>query len=187
VSDPGSSAVNVAVECDATVTAVPGPSAPITAVAISGFTGDRFVFDGFLPRKGQERVAAIASIAGQSRPTVLFSATRRVASDLVDLAAAMDPLRNVVVARELTKMHEEVWRGTLAQAADHWGSNEPRGEFTLVIEGAEAVAPDLDAATTMAFARIQDGTSMSSAVKEVAEATGVSRGSLYDAVLKAQS
>lgn len=186
VSDPGFSAVNVAVACGATVTAVPGPSAPITAVALSGFTGDRFVFDGFLPRKGQDRVAAIASIATQQRPTVLFSATRRVASDLRDLADAFDPTRRVVVARELTKVHEEVWRGTLAEAADHWASIEPRGEFTVVVEGASDEVPDLDSALTMAKDRIDDGISMSDAVKEVSDATGVSRRELYDAVLRAR-
>jgi 16S rRNA (cytidine1402-2'-O)-methyltransferase len=187
VSDPGFSAVNVAVECEATVTAVPGPSAPVTAIAISGFTGDRFVFDGFLPRKGHDRVAAIASIASQPRPTVLFAATRRVASDLNDLASALDPERRVVIARELTKLHEQVWRGTLVDAAIHWASIEPRGEFTLVIEGASAEMPDLDSATEMAVKRIDDGTSMSEAVKEVAGATGVSRRELYDAVLNAPS
>jgi 16S rRNA (cytidine1402-2'-O)-methyltransferase len=187
VSDPGFSAVNVAVGCEATVTAVPGASAPVTAIAISGFTGDRFVFDGFLPRKGKERTEAIDSIAMQHRPTVLFSATRRVASDLGDLNAALGPSRRVVVARELTKLHEEVWRGTVADAADHWASSEPRGEFTLVIEGAVREVPDLDAATALALTRIQDSTPMSTVVKEVADATGVSRRELYDAVLKAQS
>ena len=187
VSDPGYSAVNVAVECEATVTAVPGPSAPITAVALSGFTGDRFVFDGFLPRKGRERREAIASIAEQQRPTVLFSATRRVAADLVVLAAEVSSSRRVVVARALTNLHEEVWRGTVAEAAEHWGSTEPRGEFTLVIEGAAANVPDLDAAIARALIRIEDSIPMSTVVREVAEATGVSRRELYDAVLKAQS
>ena len=185
VSDPGFSAVNVAVECEATVTAVPGPSAPVTAIAVSGFTGDRFVFDGFLPRKGQDRSAALSSIASQSRPTVLFSATRRVASDLADLAEALDASRKVVVARELTKLHEEVWRGTVRQAADHWATNEPRGEFTIVIDGAATVAPDFESALEMVAVRVGDGMSMSGAVKEVAESTGVSRRELYDAVLKA--
>jgi 16S rRNA (cytidine1402-2'-O)-methyltransferase len=187
VSDPGYSAVNVAVECEATVTAIPGPSAPVTAIAISGFVGDRFVFDGFLPRKGKERKEAIASIAVQHRPTVLFSATRRVASDLADLADAFDLKRRVVVTRELTKLHEEIWRGTVQDAADHWASTEPRGEFTLVIEGAAAEVPDLEAATALALKRIQDATPMSTVVKEVAKATGVSKRELYDAVLKAQS
>ena len=185
VSDPGFSAVNVAVECEATVTAVPGPSAPVTAIAMSGFTGDRFVFDGFLPRKGQVRSAALSSIASQSRPTVLFCATRRVASDLADLAEALDASRKVVVARELTKLHEEVWRGTVRQAADHWATNEPRGEFTIVIDGAATVAPDFESALEMVAVRVGDGMSMSGAVKEVAESTGVSRRELYDAVLKA--
>ena len=185
VSDPGLSAVNVAVECNATVTAIPGPSAPTMAIALSGFSGDRFVFDGFLPRKGADRSGAIAAIASEQRATVLFSATRRAAADITDLAGALDPSRRIVVARELTKLHEEVWRGTLAEAAEHWASREPKGEFTLVIEGANEVGPDLDTAKSMVKVRMGDGLPMSGAVKEVAEATGVSRRELYDAVLKA--
>jgi 16S rRNA (cytidine1402-2'-O)-methyltransferase len=96
----------------------------------------------------------------------------------------LEPSRKIVVARELTKLHEEVWRGTMEEAAAHWASIEPRGEFTLVIEGAVAVAPDLDSAVELAASRVRAGMSMSEAVKEVAEVTGVSRRELYDAVLK---
>lgn len=116
---------------------------------------------------------------------VLFSATRRVAADLRDLAAALDPSRMVVIARELTKLHEQVWRGTLAEAAAHWAETQVKGEFTLVVEGASAGAPDLESATAIAMERIEDGSSMSDAVKVVAGETGVSRRELYDAVLTA--
>lgn len=188
VSDPGSSAVQTAIAVGATVTAIPGPSAPVTAVALSGFVGDRFVFEGFLPRKGQDRRERIASIAGDERTTVLFSATRRVGKDLADLAKEVDDDRNVVVTRELTKLHEEVWRGTVAKAARHWGiETEARGEFTLVVEGAAAAPPDLDASVREALAAIEGGSSTSQAVKEVSDRMQVSRRELYELVLKQQN
>ncbi|KAA3639880.1 MAG: 16S rRNA (cytidine(1402)-2'-O)-methyltransferase [Armatimonadetes bacterium] len=184
ISDPGSSAVAAAAEAGAVVTAIPGPSAPIMAIAISGFTGDRFVFEGFLPRKGKDRKARIASLASDQRTTVLFAATRRVAKDLSDIAASVESDRRVVVTRELTKLHEEVWRGTVAGAAAHWGGEvEPRGEFTIVIEGAQAPVQDLSTATEAALALIDAGTSPSDAVKTVAGETGVSRRELYETVI----
>ncbi|MEZ5176442.1 MAG: 16S rRNA (cytidine(1402)-2'-O)-methyltransferase [Acidimicrobiia bacterium] len=185
VSDPGASAVAVAVDCKATVTAIPGPSAPATAVSVSGFDGDRFVFEGFLPRKGREREDRIRSIADDTRTTVVFCAPSRVGADLTDLVSAMDPDRRVVVARELTKLHEEIWRGTIRDAAGHWNSVEPRGEFTVVIEGAASATPSLTEAVAATVARIEQGTSMSRAVREIATEHGVRRGELYDAVLDA--
>ncbi len=188
VSDPGSSAVAAACDAGAVVTAIPGPSAPIMAIAVSGFSGDRFVFEGFLPRKGRERVDRIASVASDERTTVLFAATRRVAKDLSDIAASVESQRRVVVTRELTKLHEEVWRGTVAGAAAHWdGDVEPRGEFTIVIEGAPAPTQDLSAATEAALALIESGTSPSAAVKTIAVSSGVSRRELYERVVAARS
>lgn len=184
VSDPGSSAVAAAAEAGAVVTAIPGPSAPIMAIAVSGFSGDRFVFEGFLPRKGKERGVRIRSMATERRTIVLFSATRRVAKDLSDIAAAVEGSRPVVVTRELTKLHEQVWRGTLKTASQYWGNEvEPRGEFTIVIEGAPAPTQDLHAATEAALTLIDSGMSSSDAVKTVARETGVSKRTLYEMVI----
>ncbi len=183
VSDPGASAVAVAIEVGATVTAVPGPSAAITALSVSGFSGDRFVFEGFLPRKGSERAEAIARIASDERTVVVFAAPSRVASDLADLAAASSPDRAVVVARELTKVHEEIVHTTLGEAADSIAGAE-RGEYCLVIAGApKQDAPSLDEAVEAAFALIDDGMSTSDAVREISDAFGVRRRALYERVI----
>lgn len=185
VSDPGSSAVATAVEVGATVTAIPGPSAPITAIAVSGFSGDRFVFEGFLPRKGTERTARINALGTEERTTVLFSATRRVAKDLTEIARAVGDGRQVVVARELTKLHEQVWRGTIEAAIAYWSEEgETRGEFTIVIEGVPPSPPDVQAGVEAAHALIESGMSPSDAVKTVARDTGVGKGALYERVIK---
>lgn len=183
VSDPGKSAVRVAIEVGATVTAIPGPSAPVMAIAVSGFDGDRFVFEGFLPRKGADRNARLAAISTEERTVALFSATKRVAKDLADLALTAGDDRRVVVARELTKMYEEVWRGTLGEAATHWVKDVPaRGEFTVVIEGAQPPAADMDAAVEAVRELMEEGESASRAVKMVAASRGVRKNDLYEAI-----
>lgn len=182
VSDPGASAVQVAIEAGATVTAIPGPSAPVTAVAIAGFGGDRYVFEGFLPRKGRERATRLASIASDERTTVFFCAPKRVGKDLTDLGEWAMPDRRVVVTRELTKIYEEVWRGTLSEAVVHWVDGNHRGEFTVVIEGAESVPADLASAIEQVRALTESGEPTSSAVKAVAASTGVRKNDLYDAM-----
>jgi 16S rRNA (cytidine1402-2'-O)-methyltransferase len=185
VSDPGTSAVDAAVEVGATVTAIPGPSAVVTALAVSGFDGDRFVFEGFLPRKGKQRGVVIESIGTEQRTVVLFAAPGRVAKDLIQLAEQMDDDRRVVIARELTKLHEELWRGTVAAAAAHWGDVEAaRGEFTVVIEGAQSPIPDLEAAADAAKHLIEHGSTTSDAVRQIAKSTGVSRRELYGIIVK---
>jgi 16S rRNA (cytidine1402-2'-O)-methyltransferase len=185
ISDPGASAVALAVASGATVTAIPGPSAVTLAIAMSGFDGDRFVFDGFLPRKGRERGAALSAIASEMRTVVLFASPHRVADDLVDLASACGGDRRVVVARELTKLHEEAWHGSLAEAAAEFaGPDRRRGEFTLVVEGAPAAEASIDDAVDLARGLIADGASTSDAVREAAGAVGVSRREVYDRILR---
>ena len=105
----------------------------------------RFVFEGFLPRSGAGRTAVLAALAGEQRTSVIFSSPRRIGSDLGDLEAKLGGDRRVVVVRELTKLHEEVWRGTLEEAASRWADGT-KGEVTLVVEGADEPVPDLDAA-----------------------------------------
>jgi len=185
VSDPGASAVEAATEVGALVSAVPGPSAVTMALAVSGFDGDRFVFGGFLPRKGRDRTAAISSLDGEERTVVLFAAPSRVDRDLADIAEQVGGDRRVVVGRELTKLHEEVWRGTLAEAAVEFSHQErKRGEFTVVIAGADPVVPDVDRAVASALEAIEAGATMSDAVRMAAAADGVSRREVYDRVVK---
>lgn len=183
ISDPGLTAVRAAIGVDATITGVPGPSAVTLAVAVSGLVSDRFVFEGFLPRKGRDRSARIASVAADERPVVLFAAPKRLSGDLADLSAAHDRGREVVVCREMTKLHEEVWRGSLAEAATHWGDRDVKGEVTVVLGPQQAPEPDLDEATAAARALIAGGSTPSRAVREIAEAYGVSRRELYQRVI----
>jgi len=188
ISDPGASAINVAVEVGAEVAVVPGPSAVSTALSVSGFSGDRFVFDGFLPRKGRDRYEAIDAISVERRTTVVFASPKRIVQDLSDLADELEADRRVVVARELTKVFEEIWRGTIGDASQHWESvGTTKGEFTVVIEGAVAVEISIDDAADAVRALIAQGSSTSDAVRTIANAHGVGRRDLYDRVLKDRS
>ena len=186
IADPGLSAVRAAIGVGAEVTVVPGPSAATTALAISGFPAERFVFEGFLPRKGRERRSRLEAVAAETRTTVLFGAKARLIRDLTDLRDHLGAERKMVVTRELTKAFEEVWRGSLGEAVDVWSEREPRGEFTLVIAGAEEEAPDIDHAVEAVNAAIDAGESMTNGVRRVAAQHGISRRELYEAVLRAQ-
>ncbi|HSM01328.1 MAG TPA: 16S rRNA (cytidine(1402)-2'-O)-methyltransferase [Acidimicrobiia bacterium] len=183
ISDPGLTAVRAAIEVDATITGVPGPSAVTLAVAVSGLVSDRFVFEGFVPRRGRDRSERFADIALEERPVVLFLAPNRLGDDLTDLAAAHDRDRDVVVCREMTKLHEEVWRGTLEEAATHWANRDVRGEVTVVLGPQDATEPDFDQAVEMTHALIEGGSTPSSAVREISEVYGVSRRELYETVI----
>jgi 16S rRNA (cytidine1402-2'-O)-methyltransferase len=185
ISDPGVAAVRAARSVDAAISVVPGPSAVTAAIAVAGLGGDRFVFEGFLPRSGEDREHRIEIAANDDRPVVLFSAPSRVGRDLADLMTAAGPERIVVVAREVTKLHEEIWAGTLEDAVVHWTDEvEPRGEFTLVIEPRAEEPPDLSAALATVEERIAEGERLSNAVREVAAETGVSRRALYETALE---
>ncbi|MEN8238877.1 MAG: 16S rRNA (cytidine(1402)-2'-O)-methyltransferase [Actinomycetota bacterium] len=188
ISDPGASAVQVAVDCGAAVGVVPGPSAVVTALVVSGFNGDRFIFDGFLPRKGHARTVALEALVDEQRTVVLFAAPSRVAADLADLASVAGSQRRVVVTRELTKVFEEIWRGTLGEAADHWTRDgTTKGEFTVVIEGAQMREPSMTDAVAAALGMISKGASTSDAVKTVTATHGVRRNELYENVVKERS
>ena len=188
VSDPGVSAVETAVAAGAMITVVPGPSAVTTAVAVAGMGGDRFVFEGFLPRSGAERQRRIAAIAIETRPVVLFAATSRVGRDLAALSDSIAGDRPVVVARELTKLHEEVWRGPLSEAVDHWSSDgAAKGEFTIVIgPGPGGRTVDMAEGLTRVDAEVAAGSKLSEAVRVVAAEAGLSRRDLYEAALRAK-
>ena len=179
VADPGVSAVRAAREVGATITAVPGPSAVTMALAVSGFGGDRFVFEGFLPRKGRDRSTRIETLAAEERTSVFFSTGPRLVKDLADLAQAGTGDRHIVVARELTKVFEEVWFGALSDAAAHWESAVRKGEFTVVLEGIEPEPATEEDALAKVLKRVKGGQRLSDAAKAVARETGVPRSSLY--------
>jgi 16S rRNA (cytidine1402-2'-O)-methyltransferase len=186
ISDPPSQLVDAAVAAGVRVTVVPGPSAVLAALVASGMVTDRFCFDGFLPRSGRHRRARLEELASECRTSVLFEAPGRVAATLRDLAGACGPDRRVAVARELTKIHEEVWRGTLADAAARAETGAFRGEVVLVLAGAEPVVepPVADERLVSALAeRLAAGQRTRGAVDEVALAFGVPRRRVYELAL----
>jgi len=183
IADPGLTAVRAAVEAGADITGVPGPSAVTLALAVSGLPADRFVFEGFLPRKGRRRADRMLGLHGEERTAVLFCSPRRLAADLADLAGISDPDRPVVVCRELTKLYEELWRGTVEQAAAYWSEHGARGEVTLVVGGAVATGPDLDDALTRAARLVDGGMAASQASRMIAEDTGVARRQIYEGLV----
>jgi len=183
ISDPGARLVAAAV-VGHTVEVVPGPSAFVAALVVSGLSTSRFCFEGFLPRKGPSRAQRVAEVAADRRTTVLYEAPHRVRQTVADLAAAAGDLRRVAVARELTKLHEEVWRGTLAGAVEHLASKEPRGEYVIVLDGAPAPDPAGDSDVEAALlARLDAGTDKRTAIAEVTAALGVPKRRVYDIAL----
>jgi 16S rRNA (cytidine1402-2'-O)-methyltransferase len=133
VSDPGALLVSQARAAGLEIEVIPGVSAVATALALSGFDGRRFVFEGFLPRSGPARQRALLAIEQEERPVVVFESPHRMASTLAELAGVLDPDREVFVARELTKLHEETWYGTILEAARYWQAVRAKGEITFVI------------------------------------------------------
>jgi 16S rRNA (cytidine1402-2'-O)-methyltransferase len=183
VSDPGYRLVAAAVEHDIPVTAVPGPSAVLTALAVSGLPVDRFCFEGFLPRKAGERARRLAELAGEPRTMVFFEAPHRTAATLAAMAEAFGGDRRAVVCRELTKTHEEVRRAGLADLVG-WAEAGVRGEVTLVVAGADptpAVPPDEAQLAALVADAEATGLSRRDAVLEVAKRTGLPKRLVYDA------
>jgi len=181
ISDPGSRLVRAAIDASHNVSAIPGPAALIMALIISGLPTDRFIFDGFIARSGQERVAHINELAIQRRTVILYEAPHRLHRTLVDLSVACGPERQVAVCRELTKIHEEVWRGTLGEAVDHYGTNEPQGEFVLVVQGApDSPPPTADDIDRLLIAELAGGASSKDAATAVAHILGVPKKSAYN-------
>lgn len=180
LADPGVMAVRAARRAGGVVSVIPGPSAVTAALAVSGFGGDRFAFEGFLPRRGREREARMQAMATDDRPVVWFSSPRRVLQDLEDLAVHVGDDRQVCAARELTKQFEEVWWGPIRRAIVHFA--EPRGEFTLVLEPGAGIEVDLDEAIERARRLVDGGASRSEAARTVARETGVPRRSVYDGI-----
>ncbi len=186
VSDPGYRLVVAAVAAGVRVSAVPGPSAVLAALAVSGLPVDRFCFEGFPPRKPGERARALAALAGEPRTMVFFEAPHRLGATLGAMAGAFGADRPAALCRELTKTYEEVVRGSLSELTE-WAQAEVRGEVTVVVAGAPAAPPaDLAEAVPAVLARVAAGERLKDASAAVAAAAGLSRKALYDAVLAAR-
>lgn len=187
VSDPGYRLVAAAVERDIVVTAVPGPSAVLTALAVSGLPVDRFCFEGFLPRKTGERARRLASLAAEPRTMVFFEAPHRTEVALAAMAEAFGDQRRGAVCRELTKTHEEVRRGGLSSLAA-WAAEGVRGEVTIVVEGAPSMndlpTDPASLAALVAEAQEEGGLTRKDAILDVARRTGLPKRDVYDAVHK---
>jgi 16S rRNA (cytidine1402-2'-O)-methyltransferase len=184
VSDPGYRLVAAAVEAGVRVTVVPGPSAVLTALAVSGLPVDRFCFEGFLPRKAGERSRVLADLAAERRTMVFFEAPHRLAASLAAIADAFGADRRTVVCRELTKTYEEVRRGTAAELAT-WADDGVRGEITIVVAGADTTKAELMPAALAAEVAADEaaGTPRKQAIADVAKRLGLPKRTVYDAVV----
>lgn len=185
VSDPGYRLVALAAENEVPVTVVPGPSAVLAALALSGLASDRFAFEGFPPRKDGERRRFFGDLATEPRTTIYFESPRRVEATLAAMAEAFGPDRRAAVCRELTKTHEEVKRASLAELAQ-W-SREVRGEVTIVVEGAPARTGDATAHVPEVLALAEAGLRFKDAAAHVAAREGLRKNELYDLALAARS
>jgi 16S rRNA (cytidine1402-2'-O)-methyltransferase len=185
VSDPGVALVAAARARDIPVVTIPGPTAVAAALAVSGLSADRYLFLGFLPRKGADRRRLLETVAASEWTVVLFEAPNRVTDLLTDLAAACGTERRAAVSRELTKVFEETRDGTLAELAGYYAETPPRGEVTVVVAGAgKAVRPepDEDAVRSRAAALLAEGLSRRDAADRIAEELGISRKAAYRVV-----
>jgi len=185
ISDPGERLVVAVTNAGGVVTAVPGPSALTMALVISGLPTSRFVFEGFLPRSGAERTERLAMATTESRTTVFYEAPHRLVKTLSDLTTACGAMRGVVLARELTKLHEEIWRGTLQDANMHVAKTEPRGEYVIILEPAKPPAPPTDEELLAAIrAEIAKGVSRKDSAARVSARFGVAKRTVYELALQ---
>ncbi|HEY7482049.1 MAG TPA: 16S rRNA (cytidine(1402)-2'-O)-methyltransferase [Gemmatimonadales bacterium] len=186
VSDPGTELVAAARAAGFTIVPIPGPSAVATALSAAGIPADRYLFLGFIPRKGSERARLVARAAAEEWSVVLFEAPSRLVALLRDLADAAGPGRRALVARELTKLHEELRAGTLAELADYYSEVPPRGELTIVVEGTGTPAPAADRthdATEEATVLLAEGLTRREVVRRLTETMGMSRNDAYRLVM----
>ena len=182
VSDPGEALVALCAQQGVEVVPIPGPCALVTALAVSGLPTGRFTFEGFLPMNKKNRRARLEALAGETRTMIFYEAPHKLSGTLDDLARAFGGGRRLVLCRELTKLHEEVVRTTLGEAAERFRAEEPRGEFVLVAEGAapEAEEGDPDAALERVLELRGQGLSLKAAAKQAGEEFGVAKNLLYD-------
>lgn len=183
ISDPGEDLVALCAQNGVPVVSIPGPCALVTALAASGQPTGRFTFEGFLAMNKKNRRRHLDSLRGEERTMIFYEAPHKLPATLKDLAATFGPERPVSLCRELSKLHEEIRRTTLGEAADYYDQNPPRGEFVLVVRGAEP-APEEEATLEDGLARVralrEEGASLRDAVKQAAKELGLSRNELYD-------
>ena len=185
ISDPGERLVVAVINAGGVVTAVPGASALTMALVISGLPTSRFVFEGFLPRSGADRTERLAMATTESRTTVFYEAPHRIVKTLSDLTTACGAMRGVVLARELTKLHEEIWRGTLQDANMLVAKTEPRGEYVIILEPAKPPAPPTDEELLAAIrAEIAKGVSRKDSAARVSARFGVAKRTVYELALQ---
>ena len=185
VSDPGYRLVSAAIEAGIQVTCVPGPSAVLMALAVSGLPVDRFCFEGFPPRKPGERDRFLSGLAAERRTIIFFEAPHRLDATLAAMARSFGAGRRAAVCRELTKTYEEVKRAGLGELAT-WAAGGVRGEITIVVEGAPVLAADPDVVLAHVEQRVAAGERLKDACAELARQTGLSKKSLYDAAIAAR-
>ncbi len=185
ISDPGYELVKACAEEGFTVVPIPGASAVITALSASGLPSDRFIFEGFLPAKSQARRTHLESLQSESRTIVFYESPHRLRATLQDLADVLGSDRQITLARELTKLHEEFWRGTAVEAIELYTQREPQGEYTIVVAGAEVVKVILSEAALRSELQslIAQGVSRSDASRQLAQQTLLPRRQIYQLAL----
>lgn len=187
ISDPGEDLVALCAANGIVVSAIPGPCAVITALSMSGLPTGRFTFEGFLSTNKKNRQEHLRELAGEQRTMIFYEAPHKLLNTLQDLLIAFGPDRRISLCRELTKLHEEVIRTTLQGALDYYQELAPRGEYVLVLEGAEPPQEEeltLEKALELVSAKMEQGHSRKDAVKQVAKETGFPKNALYDAALQ---
>ena len=187
ISDPGEGLVKLCAEHGITVTAIPGPCAAITALSISGLPTGRFTFEGFLSTTKKNRLAHLQALQNETRTMIFYEAPHKLCATLKDLSDAFGAERRISLCRELTKLHEEVLRMTLGEAMEYYVNQPPRGEYVLIVAGAEPVqeqAVTLEAALERVRELLAQGKTKKDAVKQAAQETGFPKNALYDAAIK---
>ena len=185
ISDPGYELVKACIEAGITVVPIPGACAAITALSAAGLPTEQFIFAGFLPAKGGSRRDRLESLQAEAPTIILYEAPHRLRHTLQDLADALGKDRQVVLARELTKLHEEFWRGSVGDAIAHYNEREPQGEYTLVIAGLPPALPELSEAELISELQhfMAQGISRSQASRQLAKLTSVPRRQIYQVAL----
>lgn len=185
ISDPGYELVKACVDAGITVVPIPSATAAITALSASGLPTNRFIFDGFLPAKSQQRREYLESLLTESRTLVFYESPHRLRDTLQDLADILGSDRLIVIARELTKLYEEFWRGTISDAIAHYQQKEPQGEYTLLVAGIPPTKPQLTEAELKAelLEMMKQGVSRSQASRQLAKDISISRRQLYQLAL----
>ncbi|MGQ4646554.1 16S rRNA (cytidine(1402)-2'-O)-methyltransferase [Lyngbya aestuarii] len=185
ISDPGYDLVKACIEAGVSVVPIPGATALITALSAGGLPTARFVFEGFIPTNSQERQRRLESLSSEARTLIFYESPHRLRQTLQDLADYLEPLRLIVVARELTKLYEEFWRGTIRDAIAYFSAREPKGEFTLVVSGAqlEIALPSEEVLKAELYEIMSQGVSRSQASRQLAQLTKLPRRQLYQMAL----